>query len=361
MDKRYQVFISSTFTDLKEERRTVLRSVLMLDHMPAGMELFPATDDAAWQLICDVIDASDYYLLILGGRYGSLDEEGIGFTEKEYLYASSKGIPVVPFLHRNPDNIPRDKTETSPKAWKKLQSFRTKIENKHTCSYWESPEELQSQVILGLTATVKRNPRQGWIRAGKLASEEATQQIIKLQKLVEKQRNQLDEITTSAPEGIENLSQGDDEIEVEFKVSYTLEYVEYRHPERTVRERFKANVSWKELFGAIAPNLTEPQKDTKVRTDIARYLRERHDQEICEKHPDYKANTASIGESLFQTIRIQFSALGLIESKLGVIKLENGAEKQVRHIELTPYGRSQLVRIRAIYRDQVEAQGRRVR
>jgi hypothetical protein len=123
MDKRYQVFISSTFTDLKEERRTVLRSVLMLDHMPAGMELFPATDDAAWQLICDVIDASDYYLLILGGRYGSLDEEGIGFTEKEYLYASSKGIPVVPFLHRNPDNIPRDKTETSPKAWKKLQSF----------------------------------------------------------------------------------------------------------------------------------------------------------------------------------------------------------------------------------------------
>lgn len=97
MDKRYQVFISSTFTDLKEERQAVLRSVLMLDHMPAGMELFPATDDTAWQLICDVIDASDYYLLILGGRYGSLDEQGIGFTEKEYMYVFQKESQLLRF------------------------------------------------------------------------------------------------------------------------------------------------------------------------------------------------------------------------------------------------------------------------
>jgi len=68
MDKRYQVFVSSTFTDLKDERQGVLRAILELDHMPAGMELFPATDASAWQLIKDVIDASDYYVLIVGGR-----------------------------------------------------------------------------------------------------------------------------------------------------------------------------------------------------------------------------------------------------------------------------------------------------
>jgi hypothetical protein len=82
MDKRFQVFISSTFTDLKDERQAVLKAILELDHMPAGMELFPATDSSAWQLIKDVIDSSDYYVLIVGGRYGSLDEAGIGFTEK---------------------------------------------------------------------------------------------------------------------------------------------------------------------------------------------------------------------------------------------------------------------------------------
>ena len=71
MEKRYQIFISSTFTDLKDERQAVLRAVLELDQMPAGMELFPAADASAWQLIKDVIDSSDYYILVMGGRYGS--------------------------------------------------------------------------------------------------------------------------------------------------------------------------------------------------------------------------------------------------------------------------------------------------
>jgi hypothetical protein len=67
MDKRYQIFISSTFVDLRDERQAALRAILELDHMPAGMELFPAADDSAWQLIRDVIDGSDYYVLIVGG------------------------------------------------------------------------------------------------------------------------------------------------------------------------------------------------------------------------------------------------------------------------------------------------------
>lgn len=117
MDKRYQIFISSTFVDLQDERQAVLRAILELDHMPAGMELFPATDDTAWQLIRDVIDGSDYYVLIVGGRYGSLDETGISYTEKEYDYALATKKPVVPLLHENPDNLPRDKTETDSAAW----------------------------------------------------------------------------------------------------------------------------------------------------------------------------------------------------------------------------------------------------
>ena len=106
MEKRYTVFISSTFRDLIEERQSVLKAVLELDHMPAGMELFPAADESAWQLIQDVISSSDYYVLIIGGRYGSLDQEGLGYTEKEYDYAAASGKPVIPLLHENPDNLP---------------------------------------------------------------------------------------------------------------------------------------------------------------------------------------------------------------------------------------------------------------
>src|SRR5256885_14586492 len=110
MEKRYQIFISSTFRDLITERQSVLRAVLELDQMPAGMELFPAADASAWQLIKDVIDSSDYYILVIGGRYGSLDETGLGYTEREYDYAVNQKKPVIALLHENPDNLPREKT-----------------------------------------------------------------------------------------------------------------------------------------------------------------------------------------------------------------------------------------------------------
>ena len=44
MDKRYQVFISSTYSDLKEERGKVMQTVMSLDCIPAGMEFFTAID-----------------------------------------------------------------------------------------------------------------------------------------------------------------------------------------------------------------------------------------------------------------------------------------------------------------------------
>lgn len=162
MEKKYQIFISSTFTDLQDERQAVLKAILELGHMPAGMELFPATDDTAWQLIKDVIDSSDYYTLIIAGRYGSVDEKGIGYTEKEYDYAVSSKKPVIPLLHNNTNEIPRGKTETNEEAWKKLEQFRQKVEKNHTCDYWSTVEELKSKLIVALISTIKKRPSVGW-------------------------------------------------------------------------------------------------------------------------------------------------------------------------------------------------------
>ena len=121
MDKGYQIFISSTFFDLQDERQAVLRAVRELEHMPAAIELFPATDDSAWQLIRDVIDTSDYYVLIVGGRYVSLDEAELGYTEKDHDYAVATKKPLVPLLHKNPDSPAREETETGSGAWERLK------------------------------------------------------------------------------------------------------------------------------------------------------------------------------------------------------------------------------------------------
>jgi hypothetical protein len=49
-------------------------------------------------LIKKVIDDSDYYIVILGGRYGSVGEDGVSYTEREYRYALSIGKPIIPKL-----------------------------------------------------------------------------------------------------------------------------------------------------------------------------------------------------------------------------------------------------------------------
>lgn len=85
-----------------------------LECIPAGMEAFPAIDEEQFEFIKRVIDDCDYYLLVIGGRYGSVSEKlGLSYTEMEYDYAVSKGIKVVAFFHKDPDSLPVRKSEQS--------------------------------------------------------------------------------------------------------------------------------------------------------------------------------------------------------------------------------------------------------
>ena len=116
--KRYSVFVSSTYEDLIDERKEVIQALLELDCIPIGMEMFPATDDEQWKLIKELIDDCDYYILIVGGRYGSLSKDGISYTQMEYQYAVSIGVPVISFLPKFPDKIISGKTDKNPQKAK---------------------------------------------------------------------------------------------------------------------------------------------------------------------------------------------------------------------------------------------------
>jgi len=108
---RFQIFLSSTFRDLREERQAVHEAILELGHFPAGMEAFPAADATPWELIKSVINESDYYILIVGGKYGSTGPDGISYTEMEYNLAVELEKPILAFTHGEPDQIPAGKIE----------------------------------------------------------------------------------------------------------------------------------------------------------------------------------------------------------------------------------------------------------
>lgn len=128
VEKREQVFISSTFKDLVEERRAVLQTLLEADCIPAGMELFPASDDEKFDLIKRVIDLCDYYVVIVGGRYGSVDaQEQLSYTEMEFDYAVKTKKPVLGFLHGDPGKIPGEKLDLNAGHRKKLDALGQKL------------------------------------------------------------------------------------------------------------------------------------------------------------------------------------------------------------------------------------------
>jgi nucleoside 2-deoxyribosyltransferase len=182
MDKRYQIFISSTFSDLKEERNKVMQTIMSLDCIPAGMELFPAMDEEQFEFIKRIIDDCDYYLLIVGARYGSMDDNGVSYTEKEYDYAVSKGIPVIAFLHHDISSLPMSKADLDEMLRKKLEQFRKKVETGRLVQYWKNADDLNAKVAVSLPKTIKVFPRTGWVRANLLSNAESLQEMNELRK-----------------------------------------------------------------------------------------------------------------------------------------------------------------------------------
>lgn len=164
LEHRYQVFVSSTFADLKDERQEVMQAILELGCFPAGMELFPASNESQWELIRRVIDDSDYYVVIVGGRYGSTDPDGVGFTEREYDYARTQGIPMLSFVHEDPESIIVRKSENTDEGRRRLANFKAKVLNDKMCKFWNSAGDLGGKVSRSLFQAIQFNPREGWVR-----------------------------------------------------------------------------------------------------------------------------------------------------------------------------------------------------
>lgn len=178
MEKKYQVFVSSTYEDLKSERQAAISCLLDMGCIPVGMEQFPASSLSQWEYIKKMIDMSDYYLLIVAGKYGSIDpEENISYTEKEYRYAVKSGIPVLSFLVKDIGDLPSSKVGKTDEERENVERFRNDIMNAgRLVKFYSSKQELESVIAKSIPKIINDNPRPGWVRAdqAELAINEAS-------------------------------------------------------------------------------------------------------------------------------------------------------------------------------------------
>ncbi|PYC45527.1 hypothetical protein DMX05_03365 [Pseudomonas soli] len=172
MKRKLQVFISSTYLDLMEERQAAVSAILKAGHIPAGMELFTAGDRSQLDTINSWIDESDVYMLILGGRYGAVEPlSNISYTELEFDYAASQNKPMFAVVIKEDaleKKIRAHGTSHSEKENpKELKLFREKVLTRIS-SFFEDVKDIKLCVHESLAGYSANRELSGWVSGNEI-------------------------------------------------------------------------------------------------------------------------------------------------------------------------------------------------
>jgi Domain of unknown function (DUF4062) len=168
LKKKLQVFVSSTFTDMQLERQAAVEAILRAGHIPAGMELFAAGDQSQLKTIHSWIDESDAFILILGGRYGSIEPiSGKSYIELEYEYATEKKKPFFAtvisdtYLDTKVQELGRSVLETENGLL--MKAFKKNVTEK-ICRFFKDVSDLKLIIIESLSKLENDCSLSGWIK-----------------------------------------------------------------------------------------------------------------------------------------------------------------------------------------------------
>ena len=170
-DKKFQIFVSSTYTDLKEERQAAVEAILSAGHIPAGMELFSAGDESQMTVIKRWIDESDIYLLILGGRYGTIEpKSGKSYTHLEFEYALNQKKPYFSVVisekgldEKVASHLKRDAIED--KYQKELDEFKAQITSSNVVRHWDDKKDIKIAIHETISDFSYSKELVGWVKA----------------------------------------------------------------------------------------------------------------------------------------------------------------------------------------------------
>ncbi len=161
---RFQIFVSSTHIDLKSERELIINELNKVGFIAVGMEQFPATDEEQMDFIRPIINDSDYYIVVIKGRYGSTDSDGVSYTEREFRYAVEIGKPALAFIYQKRRELSISDTDDDSRKMDKLKEFIIDLKSRRIVKYWNNADDLVAAVKDSLHALVRRKPGVGWVR-----------------------------------------------------------------------------------------------------------------------------------------------------------------------------------------------------
>jgi len=142
-----KIFISSTYEDLKTERKEAINTIDRIGQAVA-MEKFFSSNHQSKQVCLSKLQQCDAIILILGDRYGHIDsEEGISITEIEYNTAKSLGLPAFVFIKKDRSGKEWRTGETEAARIEKHNVFKTRIDSERFRKCFTNNDQLGKEII----------------------------------------------------------------------------------------------------------------------------------------------------------------------------------------------------------------------
>lgn len=318
-DKRYQVFISATYTDLREERGVLLQTLPSLGCLPSTFEAHTQSLSTMVN-IRRRIDECDYYLLIVGSRYGSLMPSGVSYTHMEYVYAATKQKPMLILMHESPESRVAEFQEQSIEGKLKFNDFRKVLQRERdNIVYWRDAKDLTHALHNAIPALIRKYPTIGWSRVinksgsvgashvSSVSNSELEKECEALKKRIKDLEAEKEKWLNASINSPETLAKGEDLFDIQYKCK--------AYAGGNCQDVFgKTRLSWNELLASFGSNLLQAQTEEFMIVKLNERLQKNALAEVQSEYPKTHAVVdIQITPASFNAIKMQFRVLGYIQ------------------------------------------------
>lgn len=258
IDKRYHVFISSSGVDMRPERSVLTQTLASLGFFSWGLEArTPLTTAFARRQI----DDCDYFVILLGSRYGDMSASGVSYVHLEYIYAITKQKPVLVILHESPETRAPELQELSKEGQRKFEEFRRQLQRERDMVVtFREPKELEVILRHAMPQLTQRYPALGWVRPSDAPMQALQLENGKLKEKIVHLTNLNKNRGTTISARVKPSSHMDDEASqldvpvVQGNEVVAFDYRVHAYQDGNFRElRPKRKMTWNEILLAVGP------------------------------------------------------------------------------------------------------------
>lgn len=262
LDKRYQVFISTSGSEMQPERIVLAQTLVGMGFFSWGLEQRTPLSTAFARR---QIDDCDYVVILLGSAYGEQSVSGVGYMHLEYIYAVTKQKPIIVFMHEEPSARDGVLHDDKPELREKFQEFRKLLQNEVDQVFtYRSMRDLEMAVRFNLPQMLERSPVLGWVRP---------QNIQVLQDEIDHLKSKLEQLETEA--GKREVDPFLSLPKVSMHEPFSFEYRMHAYQDGNFKElKIQKKLTWAQLLSILGTTFVHPTPEEFFSKRMNEYLNE---------------------------------------------------------------------------------------